>query len=124
MANEDERFVPDGPNPGREKYCHKCEKWKPLSEYFKRGKDSKYYHGYCKDCHKSPFQYDRIICPHCKNKIMFFGLDVHNKIVKQKSDFVKRLTREIKQETTSKKKGKEPRVKTDKALKDLLGDNE
>lgn len=93
MENE---FVPD--EPIKEKYCQRCNHWKALTEFFKRGKKSKYYAAYCKDCHDKPFKYEKIVCPHCKEKIAFYGIDTKGNFVKSKNDILVRLRKEAKQQ--------------------------
>lgn len=105
------------PDEKKEKYCAKCSKWKDVSEFYKRGKDSRYYTGYCKACHKDQSQYDRIVCPHCQNKIHFFGVNIDGKVAKQKSELLKRLTKTVTDTLNKVKKGEKI---TKKDLRDLF----
>ena len=114
---DDDDYVPDAPQePTR--HCAKCSRDLPQSEFFKRGKQQKYYHSYCKECHNSPFEWDRIVCPHCRQKIMFTGLDMHNKAVREKENLLKE---EI-IEKVNKAKKKERIIKP-KDLKSLFGED-
>lgn len=119
MEDDIEGRIPGTPG-GRQKYCRKCGQWKPLTEYFKRGSKSKYYAGYCKSCHSEPFRYERIVCPHCKNKIGFFGIDLHGKVVKQKSTIISKLKKELRHELKNKKKRKPKAEEIEQNLKDIL----
>lgn len=123
MENEDfdgrdDNLVPD--DPATMKYCPKCKKTKPLTEFFKRGKTSKYYTGYCKVCHHSKFAYDRIICPHCQEKIHFFAVDKKGQMKPQQSEFLKKVTKSVAQKLNKKRKYDKKIKKKD--LRDLLKD--
>lgn len=118
MFDDDEEFVPDAPSEPT-KQCVKCNRDLPLTEFFKRGKANRYYHAYCKECHNSPFEWDRIVCPHCKQKIMFTGLDMHNKKVREKANILKEEIIEKVNKTAKKKE----RIIKPKDLKSLFGDD-
>lgn len=80
-----------------QKFCKKCQQWKNIDEFFKRGAKSKYYAAYCKNCHSKPFEYESIHCPHCKGRVVFFGLDTDGNVVKQKSAILNKLKDEAKE---------------------------
>jgi len=90
--------VPEGEEPVEEKMCRRCGKFKAVAAFYRRGKTSKYLAGYCKECHTKPFDTEKIVCPHCKEKIGYFGIDHKGIPVKQKSDILARLRKEVKQE--------------------------
>lgn len=100
MQNDDPDFVPDKLHG---KACARCGKFKPFTEYFKRGKNSSNYHAYCKACHSDPFKYERIICPHCAAKICFFGIDPDGAVIRTKSNIIAQLRKDIKRELKLKK---------------------
>ena len=110
------------PPPDKEdRFCKKCQQWKPITEFWKRGAKSKYYAAYCKNCHSKPFEYESIHCPHCKGRIVFFGLDTDGNVVKQKSEILAKLKNEAKESLKAKnvKKEKEE-LKTKLDLKGLF----
>lgn len=86
------------------KICQRCGQYKTLDSFWKRGKSSKFFHGYCKECHSKPWNYDKITCPHCKNRIAFFGIDTHGNLVSKKSELLKKLKKEATQKVNKKKK--------------------
>lgn len=105
------------PPPDKEqKFCKKCATWKDLDQFHKRGGKSPYLAGYCKACHTQPYKYEAICCPHCKEKITFFGVDKVGNVVRQKNEILAKLRKE------AKLKGpvKEEQAKVNKALKDIF----
>lgn len=114
---ENDNKVPDD----KEKFCHKCNTWKSLKDFYRRSKKSNYYAGYCKKCMNDKSQYDRIVCPHCRQRIFFFGVGLDGKLVKQKSDFIKKLTKDVTAKLNKKKSYKEKITKND--LKNLFDED-
>lgn len=112
MNNDDNEHIPD---PGKQKQCSYCGKIKPLTEFYSRGKKSKLLAAYCKECHVKPFKDERILCPHCKNKIYFIGVDAQGSIMKTKGNLVKRMKMELKRKNRKKKEATQP-----KPLKDIF----
>ncbi len=112
-------YVPD--EPIKEKFCSRCGTYKPLEQFYKRGKKSTYYAGYCKSCHTKPFKHEKIRCPHCKECITFFGVDHKGEIIKGKNDVLVKLKKQLKKEKKFKdKESKEVKeVKTDKPKKNV-----
>lgn len=106
--------------PLEEKICRRCGEWKPLVQFYKRGKNSKYYAGYCKACHTAPFKTEQIVCPHCKERIGFFGVDTKGNVVKQKSNIISKLKKELKNSTKKKRVKNQEVKKTVKSLKDIF----
>lgn len=111
-----DEFTPDP--PVADKFCRRCGKWKAFTEFYKRGGKSAYLAAYCKDCHLKPFEYERIICPHCKEKIAFFGFDSKHNVVAQKSDILKRLRKEAKKKEKKVDKEKLKKLTLKEALED------
>ena len=123
----DESFLdePDPPDHSNEKFCKKCNMYKPLTEFYKRGsKKGSYYAGYCKVCHTAPFKYDGIRCPHCKEKIHFFGVNPDGSIAEQRreaaKDIVKELQQDVSKATVVTEEVKKPVAKNIKNVKDLF----
>ena len=112
------------PPPDKEqKFCKKCQAWKSIDEFWKRGAKSKYYAAYCKQCHQQPFKYEAICCPHCKEKITFFGVDAKGNITKQKSEILNKLKKEAKEKLLKKNVKKEKEAEDEiinEELKDIF----
>ena len=118
MNNEDPDYVPDPPEG---KQCAFCGKFKPLTDYHRRGKKSKYYHAYCKSCHSDPFKYERISCPNCGGRICFFAVDTNNNLIKQKSNIIAQLKKEVRRELkVNKKRKRTKQVDEDFNVKDII----
>jgi hypothetical protein len=94
------------------KICPKCGISKPLTEYFKRGAKSHYYAGYCKACHSKPFHYEKIVCPHCEQKIAFFGVDASDRLIHHRSTIINKLMREIRTDKKAKKHLKDKKIQS------------
>ncbi len=117
-----EKYVPPPPDI-EQKFCKKCMQWKSTDDFFKRGGKSRYLAGYCKNCHSQPFKYEAICCPHCKEKITFFGISKGGEIVKQKSEILAKLKKEAKASSLKRveKAEKEKVATTKKDLKGIFG---
>jgi hypothetical protein len=113
--------IPEPP-AATQKQCKKCGLYKPYSEFFKRGKASKYHHAYCKSCHSQPYDYEKIVCPHCKEKIAFVGIDFSGAVVNKDSTILRKLKKQVKNETKRKYVKKKTELPTEepKNIKDLL----
>lgn len=115
-----EKYVPPPPDK-EQRFCKKCQQWKDISEFWKRGAKSKYYAAYCKNCHSKPFEYESIHCPHCKGRVVFFGLDSDGNVVKQKSQILNKLKNEAKEAVKKRNVKKEQaELKVKKELKDIF----
>lgn len=121
IPHDQDKWIPPPPDK-EEKFCKKCQLWKPLTEFWKRGSKSKYYAGYCKQCHTKPFEYESIHCPHCKAKITFFGIDGSGNITRQKSAILNKLKNEAKEAIKVRNVKKEKQEIADKKNKVNLTD--
>lgn len=121
MSNEDPDYTPPAP-PKDEKLCRRCGKWKTLSEFYRRGTTSKYLAGYCKECHSKPFETEKIRCPHCGERITFFGVNRKGEVIKQTGGIISKLKQEIRKQgkKKSKKRLVESSEKQEKDLKDIF----
>jgi hypothetical protein len=102
------------------KVCPKCQKVKPVTEFYKRGRNAKYLAGYCKACHTKAFDTEKIRCPHCKELIAFFGIDKDKKVIKQKSSILNKLRKEAKESFKKPKKKKVVTEPKSENIKDFL----
>lgn len=116
---DDNEIIPDAPadvDP-KAKWCARCGKWKSEDEFFRKNKSGRL-HGYCKLCHNQDVKHEKIRCPHCRELIVFIGLDQHDNIVKHKSELVTKLVREAR--AILKDKPTETRHRHRKSLKDVF----
>lgn len=116
MTNDDPDYVPDPPKDT--KWCPKCEKFKPKTEFWQRGTNAKYRHSYCKQCHSDTFKYEKIVCPHCSGRLCFFGIDKDSKVIQQKATIINKLKKDTLKESV--KESKKTKKKPVKNLKDLF----
>ena len=106
MEDDSEGFIPDNVPS---KFCRKCQQFRPKTEFYKRGGKSVYLSAYCKTCHLDTVKYDNIRCPHCSEKISFFGLTTAGKVKRDKhTKVLNRLYAEAKRDF---KEGKVPKRK-------------
>jgi len=107
------------PSTVKTKECKICKKIKPIDQFYRRGVNSPYRHGYCKECHTEPFRYERFFCPHCQKKIVMFGIDENGNVINKKSNILKKLRKEA-----VKKKNKNLKIEPVpvKSLKDVFDD--
>lgn len=120
MIDDDNEVIPDPPADAdpKAKWCPRCGKWKPETEFFRRGKSQRL-HGYCKLCHNQNIHREKIRCPHCREQIVFLGLDKDDNIVKDKvNNVLSKLVTEAR--TILKDKPKETRQRQRKSLKDIF----